>query len=196
MGWLFAVALGLQERKRGVVWWALGPLALGHFLAIGVAILAAQLLGAALPLSALKWMVAGLLAAFGLYHLFRHPHPGPRGMRIGGTDLTIWSFLVASGHGAGLMVLPFVLGPAGGGGMAADAATGAPGPLLAGLPAEPVVGVAATLVHTGAYLLATGVLAVLVYEKLGLRLLRSAWINLDLIWAVALLATAVLTPFL
>lgn len=200
MGWLFAVGLGLQERKRRVVWGALGPLALGHALAIGATVLAAAAIGLVVPLGVLKWIVAAVLAGFGVAHLARHRHPRWSRMRVGGKDLTVWSFLVASAHGAGLMVLPFVLdatarvrGASGDEGAAhlGHAAAG-----LTGLPSEPLLGAAATLLHTAGYLVVTGVVAVIVYEKLGLRLLRSAWINLDLLWAVALIGTAALTPFL
>lgn len=192
MGWLFAVALGLQEEDRRRVWGALGPLALGHALAVAGAVAAAALLGRVVPLAALKWAVAATLLVVGVAHLLRHRHPARGGMQVGWRDLTVWSFLVASAHGAGLMVVPFVL----------DAAVGAPGAgvagsaatLSGGLPPEPLAGLAATAVHTGAYLLVTGLVAVLVYEKLGLRLLRTAWLNLDLLWAGALIATAVLTP--
>lgn len=206
MGWLFAVALGLQEEDRRRVWTALAPLALGHALAVAAAVAAAALLGRLVPLRVLKWAVAATLLAFGVAHLIRHRHPARGGMRVDWKDLTLWSFLVASAHGAGLMVVPFVLdatvdgAPDGAGAEAVG--TGAAEGLssgaapLAGLAQEPLAGLAATLLHTGAYLLVTGLLAVLVYEKLGLRLLRSAWINLDLLWAGALIATAVLTPFL
>lgn len=198
MGWLFAVALGLQERSRRAVWRALGPLALGHGLAIAAAVVAAAAFRLFVPLSTLKWVVAALLVGFGVSHLVRHRHPGRAGMRVGGRELTVWSFLMASAHGAGLMVLPFILGPGdagnGAGSAGRHAAQGAAS--LAGLPAEHLVGVGATVIHTAGYLLVTGLVAVLVYEKLGLRFLRSAWINLDLLWAIALIATAIATPFL
>lgn len=196
MGWLFAVALGLQEEDRRRVWSALGPLALGHALAVAAAVAAAALLGRLVPLEALKWIVAATLLALGAAHLVRHRHPARGGMQVDWTDLTLWSFLMASAHGAGLMVVPFVLDATvdGAPGGPASAAVGAAAPH--GLPSEPLAGLAATLLHTGAYLLVTGLVAVLVYEKLGLRLLRSAWINLDLLWAGALIATAALTPFL
>lgn len=201
MGWLFAVALGLQERQRRVVWGALGPLALGHALAIAAAVLVGAALGLAVPLSGLRWIVAAVLAGFGVAHLVRHRHPRWNRMRVGRKDLAVWSFLVASAHGAGIMVLPFVLDATES--VAADAALGAGAGAvqygmtpLAGLLQLPLAGIAATLVHTGSYLLVTGLVAVIVYEKLGLRLLRSVWINLDILWAVALIATAVLTPFL
>lgn len=192
--------LGLQERERRVVWGALGPLALGHALAIAAAVLAAAALGLVVPLSALRWVVAALLAGFGVAHLVRHRHPRWNRMRVGRRDLTVWSFLVASAHGAGLMVLPFILEAtadvAGNGGHGSGAGAAHGEMSLAGLPQEPLVGIAATLLHTAGYLLVTGAVAVVVYEKLGLRLLRSAWINLDLLWALALIATAALTPLL
>ena len=45
----------------------------------------------------------------GLYRLWRHRHPRFGGMQVGFRDLTVWSFLMASAHGAGFMVLPFVM---------------------------------------------------------------------------------------
>lgn len=197
MGWLFAVGLGLQERDRGRVWGALGPLALGHGLAVAATVAVAAAVGLVIPPSVLKWIVAVLLAGFGVAHLVRHRHPRAGGMRVDWRELTTWSFLMASAHGAGLMVLPFVLdatvaGAAGGAGAAAAHGTMP----VAGLPAEPLAGLAASAVHTGGYLLVAGLVAVIVYEWLGLRLLRSAWINLDVLWAGALIATAALTPFL
>lgn len=204
MGWLFAVGLGLQHEDRRAVWRALGPMALGHALAIGVAVLAAAALGLLLPLGALKGLVSAVLFGFGILHLRRHWHPRRGGgMRVGARDLTIWSFLVATAHGAGLMALPFVLG---GGAAPAHAAHGAANAsaagshaghaLAAGLPAGAGAGVAAALVHTAGYLLVTGVIAVIVYEKLGLALLRKVWINLNVVWAGALIVTAVLTALL
>lgn len=222
MGWLFAVALGLQERRRSAVWGALLPLALGHALAVGIAVLAMLLVGHLVSIDALKWGVAIILFGFGVFRLVSHRHPRFGGMRVGGRDLTVWSFLMATAHGAGLMVLPFIfgtgaVGPAEGahaghampaaahhaavpthevgmeaaGGHATHAAH-----LLADLPAEPIVGILATLVHTLGYLLVMGLLAVVVYEKVGLRLLRTHWLNLDTLWAVALILTAVLTLLL
>jgi hypothetical protein len=200
MGWLFAVSLGLQERQRGAVWGALGPLALGHALAVAAAVVAAAGLGLVLPLGALRWVTAAALLGFGISHLARHRHPRWGGMRVGARDLTIWSFLTASAHGAGLMVVPFLLGPSGPEGRgshahgAAATAVGHTGhvatPGVSGLDAP---GVLATLTHTAGYLLVAGVIAILVYEKLGLRLLRSAWINLNAIWAAALVVTAGVT---
>ncbi len=200
MGWLFAVSLGLQEERRSAVWRALGPLALGHAAAILAAVAAAVVLGQVFPLSALKGLVAVLLVGFGVAHLTRHRHPGRGGMRVGPRDLTLWSFLTASAHGAGLMALPFFLsaGEAGGAGNpettghAAHHAT----PMAAGMAPEWITGLLGGAMHTGGYLLMTGLLAVAVYEWMGLSLLRRAWINLDLIWSGALVATGVATLLL
>jgi hypothetical protein len=213
MGWLFAVSLGLQEQRRGAVWAALAPLALGHALAIGAALLLAALLGLVLPLDRLRWVAAAALVAAGVFQLVRHAHPRYGGMRVGARDLTIWSFLMASAHGAGLMAVPFVIGAGGGAGegvaggghgahvhgahVHGGAAGGAAGDAaLAAVAGIDMSGVIAVLAHTIGYLAVTGILAVLVYEKLGLRLLRTAWINLNLIWAAALIVTGVLTLLL
>jgi hypothetical protein len=193
MGWLFAVSLGLQEQRRSAVWGALGPLALGHALAIGAVLLAAGVLGLVLPLGALKWVTAAALLGFGVFHLVRHRHPRLGGMRVGPRDLTLWSFLMASAHGAGLMALPLVLGLAA---PAADVHAHHGHPAAPALSGAEAAGVLATVVHTAGYLAVAGIVAVVVYEKLGLRLLRSAWINLNVIWAGALVLTAVLTPLL
>lgn len=197
MGWLFAVGLGMQEQNRRAAWRALLPLALGHGLAIVVAIGGAALIGLVVPLTALRWGVAGVLLVFALYRMVRHGHPRFGGMRVGGRDLVIWSFLMATAHGAGLMVVPFVLGgtlghghhPAGHHGMHLAS-------LLPSLSDARMLGLLAAGVHTIGYLVVTGAIAALVYEKLGLRLLRTAWINLDLIWVGALFLTAVVTPFI
>ena len=110
-------------------------------------------------------------------------HRSVGGMRASPRDLTFWSFLMATAPGAGLMVLPFVV-PDGGGADHAHHGTHA----VAGA-AEPLAGVLATALHTAGYLAVTGALAIVVYRRLGLRLLREAWINLDAIWAVALVGT-------
>jgi hypothetical protein len=169
MGWLFAVARGLQLRDRRALWRAFGPLALGHALAIAAAIMAATMLGRVLPLAVLRWIVAAALLIVGLDALRRHRHVALGGMRVSSTELATWSFLMASVHGAGLMVLPFVVG------------TGSP------------LTFTAPLIHTLGYLMVTVALAVIVYEKAGLAILRRAWINVNALWAVALLAAGVLT---
>jgi hypothetical protein len=186
MGWLFAVGLGLQTRDRGAVWRALGPLALGHALAIASIVVVAALLGLVIPVRLLRLLTAALLVAGGVFHLMRHRHPRFGGMRMNARELTIWSFLMASAHGAGLMVLPFVL-----------RATVAPGhtghAMHAGASASQSMALTATMIHATGYLIVTGLLAVIVYERVGLRILRTAWFNLNLFWAIALVATGVLT---
>jgi hypothetical protein len=186
MGWLFAVALGMQEKSSRAVWRALEPITAGHALAIGLVVALAGLVQAVLPGTTLKLGVAVVLFAFGLYRLLRHRHPRYGGMQVGFGDLTLWSFLMASAHGAGLMVLPVLLRITGGDSQAAmhhlhrRALGGATTDLTA------------VLIHTLGYLLVTGFVAWLVYAKLGLALLRRAWLNLDLIWATALVATGCL----
>src|SRR6266699_2257120 len=110
MGWLFAVALGLQERSSAAVARSLLPIALGHGLAIGAVVLFAVFLGAVIPLTYLKVAVALMLLGFGVYCLFRQRHPRGAGMRVGFRDLASWSFFMASAHGAGFMLLPVLLG--------------------------------------------------------------------------------------
>jgi hypothetical protein len=199
MGWLFAVALGLQEKDRRAVWGAVLPLAAGHALAIAAAIGVAAAVGLVLPTAGIRWIVAATLLVLGVVRLRRHRHPRWVGMRVSARDLTLWSFLMASAHGAGLMALPFVLAashPAAAdrhlahGGHAAGVAHAA---AMASLPPGAMVGLLATAAHTVGYLVVLVLMAALVYERLGLRLLRTAWINLDLVWAGALTCTAVLT---
>lgn len=185
MGWLFAVALGMQAGNVRGVWRALPPIALGHALAVGAILTAAAVLQVWLPLAAMKIVVACSLTTLGAYRLWRHRHPRFGGMRVGARDLTLWSFLMASAHGAGLMVLPFVLSM--------------PGEVLASghghaghatLPANaPAIGATALAIHTLAYLATTALAADLVYRRFGLMLLKKAWLNLDWIWAGALVVT-------
>ena len=193
MGWLFAVGRGLQERDRRAVWRALGPLALGHAVAIAVAVLLAIALGQIVPMRWLRWIVAAALLAVGIDGLAHHRHVRLGGMRVNARELATWSFLMASIHGAGLMVLPFVLGAAGSQPSAALHHHHAMGFAGAEITTVNPIGVTAALVHTLGYLAVTAALAVVVYEKVGLRILRRAWINLNVLWAGALIAAAVLT---
>ena len=185
MGWLFAVALGLQRGSRKAVWFALGPLAMGHGVAMLLTIGAAAAIGVVLPPSTLKWGVAALLVALGVYRLVRFRHIVYGGMQVNSRELATWSFLMATAHGAGLMMLPLVLGrlPS-----AEHVHHLSAGMLGGGIEWS---GIAAAVIHTAGYLLVTGTIAAIVYEKLGLRFLRTAWVNLDLLWAVALVATGV-----
>jgi hypothetical protein len=212
MGWLFAVALGLQERRRHGVLAALLPLGLGHALAVAAALVVALLVGAIVPLQYLRWVVAGILIPLGISRLVRHRHPRWASMRVGIGRLTLWSFLMASAHGAGLMVVPVFLG------MSASSAamahhhmgsmlqtgvsitspsstsdeTVAPDTTTFSSTTGASVALLATGLHALGYLLVTAFVALLVYEKLGLELLRKAWFNLDLLWAISLIATGLI----
>jgi hypothetical protein len=178
MGWLFAVARGMQEHRTRAVAWSLPPMALGHALSIGVVVLIVQLARVALPLPYIRVGVALTLLGLGVFKLFRSRHFRWGGMQVGFRDLTIWSFLMAFAHGAGLMVLPVLLaGPHAHHHMAASQ--------------EAASGVWATLIHTLGYFTVTATIALLVYRKFGLAMLRRSWFNLDLIWAVALVVTGV-----
>ncbi len=188
MGWLFAVALGLQEQKRAAVFRALPPMVLGHALSIGIVIALVLMARINLPHRPLKIAAAGILFAFGFYQLLRARHPNWVGMRVGFGDLTIWSFIMASAHGAGLMLVPFFLqSPAARSAhhhetheMHVWAFANFSGPSLL---------TASVAVHTFGYLVTTTLLAMLVYEKLGVAILRRAWFNIDLVWMLALMIT-------
>ena len=186
MGWLFAVALGMQEQKGSAVARALVPIALGHALSIGCVVLAAALLGMALPPEAIRYPVAALLFGLGIFSLVRHYHPRWVRMQVGFRDLTIWSFLMASAHGAGLMVVPVLLGSS-----TVEAAGQMADHHHISAATSPLTALLATAVHTAAYLAVTGLIAWVVYRKLGLAILRKAWLNLNLVWAAALMVTSV-----
>ena len=190
MGWLFAVALGLQEQKRTAVFRALPPMVLGHALSIGIIIAAVLLARVSLPHRTLKIGAAAILFAFGLYRLLRSRHPNWVGMRVGFGDLTLWSFIMASAHGAGLMLVPlFLQSPTEqtvhhheGHQMHAWAFANFSAPSLV---------IAAVVVHTLGYLITTALVAIVVYEKLGVAILRRAWFNIDFVWMLALMITGV-----
>ena len=201
MGWLFAVALGLQEKSRRAVLRAIPPIALGHALSIAVVVGVLWLAQENLPQKALRYGAAVILFGFGLLRLVRSRHPRWVGMRVGFRDLTLWSFLMASAHGAGLMLVPILLGwqhrnqaehaghtehlsPIGGLSLhQVEALTG------------PLQWLAAVVVHSTGHLLVALGIAILVYEKLGLALLRRAWFNLDLLWMIALMISGALILF-
>ncbi|HKD81140.1 MAG TPA: hypothetical protein VKH81_15700 [Candidatus Angelobacter sp.] len=188
MGWLFAVALGMQEQKTSAVARSLLPIALGHALAIACVVLAAVFLGMALPLTSIRYLVGALLLGLGIYCLVRHRDPRWVKMRVGFRDLTAWSFLMASAHGAGLMLLPVLLTS---NTVEAEDASAVHSHMSAA--ASPLAGLLATAVHTAGYLAVTGLVAWVVYRKFGLALLRKSWFNLDLLWAAALVVAGVVT---
>jgi len=190
MGWLFAVALGMQRQQGRVVARSLVPIALGHALAVGSVAAIAAFLGLSLPLVVIRTMVATLLVGLGIFFLVRHWHPRWVRMQVGFRDLTVWSFLMATAHGAGLMVVPVLLS-----GSTAHASAAMTAHDHAHFPAQasPAAAVFATAVHTAGYLAVTGLIAWIVYQKVGLAVLRKAWFNVDLLWAVVLIATGAVT---
>jgi hypothetical protein len=188
MGWLFAVALGMQEQKGSAVARSLVPIAVGHAFAIGSVVLTTAFLGMTVPLAVIRYVVAAVLVGLGTYCLVRHQHPRWVRMQVGFQDLTVWSFLMASAHGAGLMVVPVLL---------SSNMVEAQGRMAShnhiSPTTSPLAGILATGVHTVAYLAVTGLVAWVVYRRLGLALLRKAWLNFDLVWATALVATGLVT---
>ena len=182
MGWLFAVALGLHRNSFSVVLLSLIPIAIGHALAI-VAVTALMAgAGHLIDPKALRIGCGILLIGWAVYHWrFGHRHRVRVGMRTGFAGLALWSFLMATAHGAGLMLWP-ALGPL-------CFPAGAP---EADMSRPFVMALAGVAVHTLAMLSVTGLLAVAVYQWLGLGILREAWFNIDALWIAALLATGVI----
>jgi hypothetical protein len=189
MGWLFAVALGMQEGRRGAVLRALVPLGAGHALAVAFAVGAALATGFAIPLVWLRWPIGGLLVWLGVLRSFRHRHPRWTGMRVSTGGLVAWSFLMATAHGAGLMVVPVFMGMS-------MAAAGDHAHHMHAAGAGTGAALLATGLHAVGYLAVTAFVAVLVFEKLGVGILRRGWVNLDLIWSAALVVTGLLTLML
>lgn len=193
MGWLFAVALGLQEKTGRAVVNSLLPLAIGHLCSVALVIGTVEALQLTLPLRTVKILAAAVLIGFGLYRLIRRRHPRWVGMRVGSRDLAFWSFLMASAHGAGLMLLPFVVNyPQR---SVAHEHMGHAMTMMANSMAPAVapqwwlpVGL-----HTLGYLLVTACLALVVYYKVGVGILRRAWFNLELLWVGALIMMGLLT---
>jgi hypothetical protein len=177
MGWLFALALGLQQNKERAIWLSLIPIALGHAFSIALFAAAILALQVFISIEMLQVLTALILIGFGIYKLFNwYRHPRWVGMRVRPHELIGWSFLMATAHGAGLMVAPALLGlmdrhPAG-------------HVEFSGAGLDAGLGVA---IHTLSMLLTMAVVAWVVYKKLGLMVLRKGWVNFDLIWAAALL---------
>jgi len=190
MGWLFAVALGLQERTLSAVMRAVAPIALGHIVSVALVVALALVAAFWLPHAIVHRAAAGILLAFGAYKLVRSRHPRWVGMRVGFWGLAFWGFLMASAHGAGLMLLPFVTAaPA----KMNDAMT-MPMPQA---PADPnyATGTLMIIMHTLGYIVTMTAVALIVYEKLGVSFLRRAWFNVDLVWAAALLIAGLIALF-
>jgi hypothetical protein len=187
MGWLFAVALGLQEEDEHAVRRALIPIALGHAASIGLVVFLFGALSLLISPDTLRYAAAGALLVFGLVLLIRVKHPRWVGNRVGFRDLTAWSFLMSTAHGAGLMLVPALLGIS----AAASAGSyiGRAHAMEAGIVTSSIAAAAsAVALHTGAMLVVAGAIATMVYRWFGLRFLRKGWINVNVLWAISLLA--------
>jgi hypothetical protein len=192
MGWLFAVALGMQEKSRRAVLAAIPPIALGHALSIALVVGLLWLAETSLPENALRYGAGAILFSFGIYRLVRSRHLRWVGMRVGFRDLTLWSFLMASTHGAGLMLIPILLAwPQAEYGGQIEHGSHA-GHLRMVSFDNPLKWLVAVGVHSTGYLLVAALIALIIYEKLGLALLRRSWFNLDLLWIVALMLSGAL----
>jgi hypothetical protein len=196
MGWLFAVSQGMQEGERRAVVRSLLPIALGHEASIalvaGVVIVAEETVDP----SAVHIGAAAVLFAFGIFRFLKpRAHWRWTTMRVSRRELTLWSFLMSTAHGAGVMVAPVLLGFGSASAAAAsindhdrkDAGMAS----AASIPAD-ALGI---FLHVAAMLAVMGVVAVVVYEKVGVDILRKAWVNTDRVWAAAFILAAAATLF-
>jgi hypothetical protein len=181
MGWLFAVALGLNRHSERIVWLSLVPIAIGHAVAVAAVLAAFLLLGLVVSGTVLMRVAGVVLLAWAAWHaLYGHRQRVRVGMQTGLTGLALWSFLMANAHGAGLMLIPAVM---------PLCVSGTPGAdLITQASAERVgsVALAALGLHTAAMLATIAVIALAVYRWIGVGFLRRGWINLDLLWTAAL----------
>jgi hypothetical protein len=181
MGWFFAAALGLHRKSRGVVLVSLIPIALGHAAAIGVVVFAVVGLGLAIDAGTFRVVSGVLLIAWGLYHWFHgRQHHFHLAVTTGLVGIGVWSFLMATAHGAGVMLIP-VLMPM----EHAHHAGAHAGHMMA--TGSFAIAALAVLVHSLAMLIVTGAIALLVYQSAGFEMLKRSWIDLDLAWTVALI---------
>ncbi len=182
MGWPLAVSAGLMGRGQRDVIAALGPLALGHFIAM-----AGILLPFAVMTSLVTWqreiqIGAGLVVVgMGVYLLINRRHPRFLA-RIRPTQLALWSFAVAMAHGAGLMLVPIFLGlcsPE-----EIDAGHNAAMTLMRG---NVIMAAVVSVVHAAAMIVSGGLIAWAVFKWLGPQFISKSWFNLDVVWAVSLI---------
>ena len=192
MGWLFAVSRGMQERSRRAVLRSLVPIAIGHEMSI--ALVAALVVGLEVVTdsSTLRIVAAAVLFGFGIFRFVKpRAHFRWTSMRVSDRELTLWSFLMSTAHGAGIMVAPVLIGLQGtvdrSGAKAHDQAD------LGLLNASLGVGAVGIALHVAAMLAVMGVVAIVVYERLGLKVLRTAWLNTDRLWAAAFVLAAFIT---
>ncbi len=176
MGWLFAVALGLHRRGRRTVQLALLPIAAGHALSIWLVAASVMAMGTVVNTVAIRLIAGAVLLVWAAYHwLYGHRHRVRVGMTVGVMGLAVWSFLMATAHGAGLMLVPALM------------------PLCAGLPTigggSLMISLGAVAVHTLAMLAVTALVALVVHEWVGVAFLRRSWINFDMLWTGGLVTT-------
>jgi hypothetical protein len=182
MGWLFAVALGLYAHSRRVVLLSLVPIALGHAVSVALVLAGAFTLGSLIDHAYLNCACGVLLIGWGVWRLVRGHRGRPAvGMRTGLAGLGLWSFLMSSAHGAGLMLIPVLLPLCG---VAPVAGARAAGSVVPGVV---LPGVIALTVHTLAMLAVIAAISMFVYQRAGLGFLRTGWVNVDLLWSAALI---------
>jgi hypothetical protein len=192
MGWLFAVSRGMQERSRRAVVRSLVPIAIGHELSIALVAALVAGLSVVADSSTLRIGAAAVLLGFGIFRFVKpRAHFRWTSMRVSDRELTLWSFLMSTAHGAGLMVAPVLIGLQG----AVDrghvrAHDQADLGLLGGSLGTGAVGI---VLHVLAMLSVMGLVAVVVYDRLGLKVLRRAWLNTDQVWAGAFVLAAGIT---
>jgi len=182
MGWLFAAALGLQAGSRRVLAAALGPIAAGHAASMALTVLVVEELRVLATDTTIRIAGAAALASFALWRIVRsHRHPRWVGMRLRKRELAFWSFLMSTAHGAGLMLIPVVIG----------VRVSSRGDML--MPSSLGLVAGSVLIHTAAMVAVAGAIAFVVYQFLGVGFLRRRWLNLDRVWPYALGAGAAAT---
>lgn len=188
MGWPLAVSAALMERRPSALASALGMLGLGHFLAMAVILLPFSMISALVEWETpIRLVASGVAVAFGGYLLISRSHHPKYLARVAPHRLAWWSFLAATAHGAGLMLLPIFLS------MDHHDMAGEHAALsqLVTNHTAPALLVAAA--HTLAMVSAGALLAVLVYRWFGLRVVSRTWFNLDTVWALSLLLLGLLS---
>ena len=148
-GWLFAAAWGLRAHSAVQARRALLSIGVGHLASVALVALAfAQ--GLSVQPAHTRRAAGALLVGMALWRLLRRaPVPRPAPVRRSHVGVALWSFLMATAHGAGMMLVPALL------------------PLcLANAPAREItasgsllLALAAVALHTAAMLLAAGTVA-------------------------------------